>query len=317
MMNTCDSKAVAQAIRKCFGKFPRTVAVLNRLTELMEDEPCNTEPPHLMITGESGTGKSTVLRYFRDKYPRIEHADFTEIPILYLEVPAKTSVRMLAGLMLQELGSKFWDKGDEVARTFQLKTLLRACKTRMVVLDEVNHLVDRGGVKTHYAVADWIKQLGQPGGPAVVLAGTPRAKLLMETNLQLRTRFGEVLPLLPFSSLPGHIGEFAAVLRAFDKLLGDVPRIDLSAHANVEKIAFATGGRLRVIRDLLVRSISIADSLPEPKIDLGTLARAFCEVVYLGAPPNRNPFHKEFSGLPLVKPGEPFAPEVDDRGRKR
>lgn len=311
MMSTTDfdTRTITENLRATFGKFPQVRAALTRLTTLLSDEVTLAEPVHLMLLGESGTGKSTLLRYFLRQHPPVEHPEFTEVPVLYAEIPSKTTVRALAGLLLRNMGSEFWDKGDEVARTFQLTTLLKACKTRLIVLDEVNHLVDRGGVKTHYHVADWIKQLGQPGGPAVVLAGTPRAQVLLETNLQLRTRFGELLWLKPFSTLPHGIAEFAAALKAFSKLLKELPCIDLSTPSTVEKFGFATGGRLRLIRSLLVRAVELAGSAAPPRIDLPTLAIAFEQVVFPGASPERNPFRAEFSGIPLTKASEPFAPE--------
>ncbi len=43
-----------------------------------------------------------------------------------------------AARMLRNLGSPFPDKGDEEARTFQLLTLLRECKTELLLVDELS-----------------------------------------------------------------------------------------------------------------------------------------------------------------------------------
>lgn len=214
------------------------------------------------------------------------------------------------------MGSAHWNRGDQTQRTIHLNALLKGCKTQLVVLDEVNHLVDRGGSKTHHAVADWIKQLGGRGGPAIALMGTPRSETLLSTNDQLRSRFGEVIRLTPFSTTTSaKLAEFCAVMRCFSKVLGDLPHIDISAKENVRLIAFATEGRLRAIRDLLNRSIKVAAETEKSQIDLPVLAKAFAEVIYKDPPPGRNPFLSDFTGIALTKVNEPYGAEVLRGGR--
>jgi hypothetical protein len=75
-----------------------------------------------------------------------------------------------------------------------------------------------------------------------------------------------------------------------------------------EWVAFATDGRLRDIRRLLVRAVELAYEQPDPRLTDMVLAEAFRTVIYRGSPDKRNPFHKAFNELPLVEGDEPFAP---------
>lgn len=302
------ASAARRRLRKFFGHFPQVKVAHVRLEELATYQCEGEEPECLAIIGDTGTGKTTLLENFVASRPRIEHAEFTEVPILYVEVPAKCSVKMLAGLMLRTLGSPFWNRGDEVERTDQLLTLLKGCKVRMIIVDEVNHLADRGAEKSHYHVGDWIKQLIRASRLSVVLAGTPAASILWDTNEQLADRFREQIVLQPLSMEGKRLRELRSVLGAFLKLMEGVPCIDLTEEHHAKQIAFATAGRLRDIRRLLVRAVEIAVNQPRFAITRSTLAQAFLLVIFKDAPDNRNPFSARFNGVPLTKAGEPFAP---------
>ena len=309
-MIDANINVLVNRLGEAFGRFPAVTQSLDHMRDIYARAPYEGEPPHMMILGESGVGKSTLLRRFFTDHPAVEHDDRTEVPVVYLEVPSRTSVSGLASATLFAMRSPFWDKGTRPQLTTQLMTVLRECSTRLVIFDEVNHLVDRGGQRTHHDAADWVKQLGRVGGVSLVLAGTPRARRLLEVNDQLRSRFGSVVTLHPFSVENGRAKEFSQVLRSFLRLLDGMPCLNLADDPLLRATAIATGGRLRSIRSLLVRAVQLASTLPQPKIDLPVLERAFKEAIYSHATPERNPFSRQFNGMPLTRVGEPYAPEA-------
>lgn len=314
MINAQTAAAVKRRLRRFFGRFPQVKLTLQRLEDLFAYQCDGEEPECIAIIGDTGTGKTTLIENFVQAKGRVEHVEFTEVPVLYVEVPAKCSVKMLAALMLRNLGSPFWNRGDEVERTDQLITLLKGCRVRMVIVDEVNHLADRGAEKSHYHVGDWIKQLIRLSRLPVVLAGTSAASILWETNEQLADRFREQIVLAPLSMENSRLLELRSVLGAFLGLMQGVPCIDITEEAHAKSIAFATDGRLRDIRRLLVRAVEIAANQPRFSITRSTLSEAFLQVIYRGADVKRNPFKSEFNGFPLTRPEEPFAPRKRIRG---
>ncbi|MGR2682420.1 TniB family NTP-binding protein [Chromobacterium haemolyticum] len=304
-----DCEQITRVIRKSFARFPHVKNIFKNLERVFDYSCGEEEAEHLMILGESGVGKSTLLRRFHALHPKIVREEYTEVPVLYVAIDSACSIKKLASSMLLALGSKYWDKGSESQLTYQLACLLKGCKVRMVILDEANHLVDKGGEKTHHNIADWIKRLSDATHLPFILAGIPRAERLLQTNDQLRGRFREVIPINPFSvKTPSAEKEFRRVLQGFQSLLGDLPSIDLSHPTITHSIAFATDGRLRELRKLLVRGVEIAYEQPEPKLTTRVLSQAFTAVIYRDAPDDRNPFSKKFKKVPLTKPGEPFAP---------
>lgn len=308
MTNVQLASQAKRRLRKFFGRFPQVKIAQERLEDLFAYDCDGEEPECLVIIGDTGTGKTTLLEHFVASKPRVERPEFTEVQVLYVEVPAKCSVRMLAAIMLRALGSPFWNRGDEVDRTDQLGTLLKGCKVRMIIIDEVNHLADRGAEKSHYHVGDWIKQLIRSSGLPVVLAGTPAAAILWDTNEQLADRFREQIVLQPLSMEGNRLRELRSVLGSFLGLMSGLTCLDLTEEEHAKSMAFATAGRLRDIRRLLVRAVEIAAKQTRFAITRSTLEEAFLQVIYRDAPEKRNPFNSKFDGLPLTKLGEPFAP---------
>jgi hypothetical protein len=262
-----------------------------------------------MLLGQPGTGKSTLLKWIAEQYPRVQHAERTEIPVLYASVPANCNIKKLAGELLRRMGSPFWNRGGEEERTDQLMVLLKQCKVRAVILDEVNHLVDRGQHKTHELIADWIKQLATEAKIPLILAGVPRSRGLLAANDQLADRFREEIELRPFGlETADRRKEFATVMRTFSRVLGAIEHVDLHSPSMLRILVFATNGRLRVIRDLLVAAVDLAAVGQGKSIGLKVLEQAFLERIFKGAKPEQNPFSKKFRRTPLIKAGEPFAP---------
>jgi hypothetical protein len=304
-----DTLAVEKALRSLRAGFPQVVRVRNRIRKLIDYPWSGEEPTHLMLLGQPGTGKSTLLKWIAEQYPRVSHANFTEIPVLYASVPANCRIGKLAGAMLRAMGSPFWNRGDEGERTHQLMVLLKQCKVRAVILDEVNHLVDRGQHKTHELIADWIKQLSSDAAIPFILAGVPRSRELLAANDQLADRFREEIELQPFGlENTKRSNEFATVMRTFSKVLGSIEHVSLHSPSMLKRLVFATNGRLRVIRNLLVAAVDLMAEDQGKRIDLATLENAFLSRIFKGAKPEQNPFGKKFRGTPLVKAGEPFAP---------
>ncbi|MBY0234572.1 MAG: TniB family NTP-binding protein [Burkholderiaceae bacterium] len=308
-MSAPDLHRVARSIRQAFIKFDHVNAIHGVLAALVTTDYGQCEPDIVFIVGEPGTGKTWLIKRFVANYPREDHETVTRVPVLLVNVPPKCVLKRLPGAMLQALGSPLWNVGDEEQRSYQLETLLKKCGVRLVILNEANHLVDRGKEKSHYLLGDWIKLMSEKTGIPFVLVGIPRVKVLLGVNEQLADRVREVVTVEPFGIDPRCKNQMSTALAAFDKLLDGVNRIPLSDAANAQRFALATAGRLRRIRRVLEEAARAAGALPKPKIDLPLLAEVFRTHVFSGAPDQRNPFVPgKFDGRPLTGPGEPYEP---------
>lgn len=308
-MSAPDFSKIARAIRRAFIQFDHVKRIHGLLRDLVETDFEQGEPDILFIVGDPGTGKTWLVKRFAAAYPRREHETYTEVPVLLVNVPAKCSLKLLPSAMLEALGSPLWNVGDEEQRSHQLQTLLKKCGVKLVILNEANHLVDRGREKSHYLLADWIKLQSERSGVAFALVGIPRLKVLLEVNEQLADRVREVVTIEPFGVDERCKNQMTTALQSFDTLLDDIDRIPLASPENATRFTFATAGRLRRIRRMLVEAVLAAAQMPRPKIDLPLLAQVFREHIYKGAPDTRNPFVvAKFDELPLIGPGEPYFP---------
>lgn len=314
MKNNLLCASTVQRIRTNFIHFPHVQRILTSLDRIYNYHCINEEADHIMLVGESGVGKSTLLAMYANKHPPIEHEEFTEVPVLYAALGPTPTPKTLAHTLLKALGDQKWYMGREVELSARLVFLIKQCHVRLVIIDEANHLIDRGGEKTLHTAADWIKRLVDATRVSFVLAGIPRTARLLDTNDQLRDRFREVIEIERLSIDPEPAAlEFCSALRIFKRYLKDLPTIDISSPDVTSLFAFATDGRLRDIRRLLVRAVELAYEQPSPKLTDLILAESFRQVIYPCAPDDRNPFHHTFNKTPLVRIGEPFA---SDKGAK-
>ena len=129
-----------------------------RIEQCFAFSAAKAEAEGLAIVGESGTGKTSVLKSFQSNYMPTRGPDGMVIPILYASVPPMPSVKSLAGVMLAALNAPDCERGTENEKSRRLQVLMRETEiTRMVMIDEFQHFYDRGKRQIMLHVADWHK----------------------------------------------------------------------------------------------------------------------------------------------------------------
>jgi hypothetical protein len=182
------------------------------------------------------------------------------------------------------------------------------CRVRGLILDDANQMVDRGRTKSHYLLGDWVREISDVTRAHVILSGVPRLWNMIETNEQLRSRVSHQIVIEPFYASEESANSILLPLEAFDSCLAGILRVSLTSDMARQRFAFATGGRLRSLRNILLNAVEIAFEEPEVKIDYKVLERAFVRAIFHSAPEARNPFSSKFNGRALTGRGEPFEP---------
>lgn len=201
----------------------RIVAALDRLMLYGNISAGRASPARcLLITGESGSGKTTTVERWCRQFSVEETPEGDKRPVLYIEVPPKCTTKSLAENMLRAMGlaDALASRGSEAALTERVKHHLREQEVQVVVLDEVQHLVDTKSRRVISSAADFVKTLLNSNSCPIVLAGMPEARVIFEVNEQLARRALGRFVLGRFDwSNEEHQTYFAAILAACEKHL--------------------------------------------------------------------------------------------------
>ncbi len=159
---------------------------LKRIERGIADE---NEPGHaLTILGESGAGKSTVvkkalkglttLRNYDDGYGNMMR------PILYLTAPSSGTMTDLAAEILERLGYENSVVGRGASVYHKVQRSLRNYDTRLVVIDEFQHVLEAPKIKGAAYVTNTLKNMLQDSSWPVhlVLVGLPEIDTLIERD---------------------------------------------------------------------------------------------------------------------------------------
>ncbi|MGB9235819.1 MAG: TniB family NTP-binding protein [Terriglobales bacterium] len=216
-----------------------------------------SEPICMALIGESRTGKSRALETFLLNHPKKRLRDGMNVPVLSVKAPSRPTVKSLAELMIEELGASDPGRGTENDRTRRLKVLMKGTQTRMLMIDEFQHFYDKGTKAIIHHVTDWLKILVDDLRCALVVAGLPSSKAVIDQNEQLAGRFQAPLHLSRFQwTVLDDREDFKGILREFDAELRE--RFQIPEFHN-ERMAYrfwvATGGLIGYLTKLLRKAV--------------------------------------------------------------
>lgn len=144
---------------------------------------------NLLVVGESGAGKSTLCDCICQNHPRIRKREGDHIEVLKVCVPPSPSLGAITDAMLTALSDPEHNRGTLNQRLDRAMIVSRACRVSMIILDEAQHLYDRGNTTTRHKVGDWFKNIINDLGVPTIMVGLPRVEELLRINDQLRRRF--------------------------------------------------------------------------------------------------------------------------------
>lgn len=205
MPNTNDDKKAKAAlkmerIRKLaemrsmffsYAKLDHIQVALEALLEMGNLSPQRGTPARcLLLTGDAGVGKSTLMHKYTVSHQPYEQDNRRITPVLNIVLHRACTPKMLAEQMLRALGvpEGLCSKGTEPTLTERVKHNLIEQRVQVVILDEFQHLLDHRSQNGVSRVADYIKTLLNLGVASFVLSGAPEAEAIYTENLQLMRR---------------------------------------------------------------------------------------------------------------------------------
>lgn len=208
------------------------------------------------VVGPSRVGKSMLIDSLSRDYPTQLHEGTRCVPVLVVELPPYASPKQLPLSVLKALKAPI---PTTVRSGFQLvermSSQLRLAKTRVILFEEANHIVDSGSRIQARAAGDWFKHLLDELQISIVLSGIPKLELLFESNEQLRLRGSEIARFYPYSwMIPEEQRQFAACVKAYTRKFEEHGvRFDVGLSSLVQNCFLLSGGLVGVLSKFMCR----------------------------------------------------------------
>src|SRR5215207_4546909 len=84
--------------------YPRLNEVMRRISHCHQSSKASAEPINMLVTGETGTGKSTASRRYEQKFKRLETKEGAVVPVLSATIPVPATVKSLVTRLLLNIG---------------------------------------------------------------------------------------------------------------------------------------------------------------------------------------------------------------------
>jgi hypothetical protein len=175
--------AILKAIKQVLILNDRSESAVDKLVSIYESSGGSGESTCLPMIGPTRCGKTTVAKLF---YLLIKHEKKPlKQPVIYVQVPAKQAVSAISAAMLTAFQDPAPTQGSPSERIDRIKLYVDTQEVRLVIFDEVQHLVKRENDHINHESADWIKMLMNCLPCGFVLAGTDRVARIFNANDQL------------------------------------------------------------------------------------------------------------------------------------
>lgn len=256
-----------------------------------------------VILGESRTGKSSVVRDLLDAHPPQADEQQEVKTVIYAVAPPYATIKSLLGSLLKGLGDPHWHRGTELQQTNRLHTMLGAVRCKMIILDEFQHLSDKGQRKRLYLTSDWLKNFLETSHCGLLAVGLPDAAAVINNNPQLCARFDEalIMPLFDWRKRDS-ANQFRGVLLKFQSELQPFELPPLDGREMALRMYLATAGRVGLVAKLLDRAVRDAIRRKSFQIRIEDLAAAYARAIWAASnfPIKSGPFKAAFGQLDVA-----------------
>lgn len=254
LLNQTD-KARIYAIREgSWLGYKEAKRILERMEELL-DYPRITRMPNMLLVAPSFNGKTSILKRFMSMHePDLDPTgEVTICPVVMVEAPPKPDISDFYTRILDALMTPYKPTASVQEKYFQIKRLFRQMEVRMLIVDEIHHLI-AGSLNRQQEFRNALKSLGNETMVTIVAAGIEDAYNAFNTDPQMSSRFTpEELPTWrannEFGSLLATL-ELRAPLRLASNLKD--PQMMLAIHTRSEGML---GDMCDLVKELAVDAI--------------------------------------------------------------
>ncbi|MCP5352044.1 MAG: TniB family NTP-binding protein [Chromatiales bacterium] len=242
--------------------YPRANEILERLEVLLE-YPKSHRMPNLLIAGESNNGKTMLVTRFCNRHKPDDNpgGEAANVPILYMQAPPVPDESRFYNTILELLFAPYKPNDRPDRKQFQVLELLRAVQLKMLIIDEIHHLI-AGPMTKQRGFLNVIKYLGNELKIPIVAVGTADADQAIHSDAQMAKRFEKrALPRWTNGS------DYLRLLATMEHTTPLRKPSNLSDNSLADKIYAMSGGYIGDIASLVVAAAVRAIETGREKID--------------------------------------------------
>ncbi|MTI80836.1 MAG: hypothetical protein FH758_08130 [Firmicutes bacterium] len=252
-----------EMLRDLYIYSPTVTNIINAIDEIMENASSYPEAPGLVVYGRSGVGKSLLCKTYLNNFPRYQsetdEAFQTIVPVLRTTMPEAARAKSLVTEMLRKICDPFYMNGrNTITKTGRLLDNIKDCQVKLIILDEFQHVYERGSTRITQEVTDWVKDLLDESHIPILLTGLPTVESIIDSDEQLKTRFKNRYEISPFNY---NTKEDQVAFLTFLEILDMKLPLPKKSNLSDPKIAYilfeASGGILRILMMQIIIPLTI------------------------------------------------------------
>lgn len=230
--------------------YARAVAVRQQMEELF-NHPKMHRMPNIALIGESNNGKSMLLNNFARRHDPVNqpdhdvNSDQIERPVFLFQAPPEPDEGRLYNRMLRELSSEGREREPAESKLHRISVLLRALKTRIVLIDEFGFFQAGTPVKQR-KLLNALKFLGNELRIPIVVAAVPETLNLLQSDTQVANRFEPVF--LPRWKMGD---DYLKLVMTLERTLGLKLPSNLAAEQSAQRLLDESNGIIGYMTELL------------------------------------------------------------------
>jgi replication-associated recombination protein RarA len=187
--------------------------ILERLAALHHHASVDSDAKNLLIVGEPGSGKSTIVKHYAKSYQPTTKGYKFNWPILSVELADGPKEHQFYEAILDKLHSSYAPRASVKDKRAQVINLLKSNNVKLLFIDEIHHMLLGSAMQQRSFLAS-LKTLVNELDIPLICAGVESAHNAICLDEQVGRRF-EVARLPDWSM--SH--EFVRLLHSFEKIL--------------------------------------------------------------------------------------------------
>jgi Cdc6-like AAA superfamily ATPase len=171
--------------------YPRAKQTLDQLSRLL-DYPRGTRMPSIAVYGDSGMGKTMIMKKFRDDHPPFDAVKGTlTTPVLAMEMTSRPGERRFYAELLTILGAPQRPRADIAQMEQAAFRIMEAIGVQILVVDEVHNIL-AGSYREQRIVLNTLRFLSNRLQISLVCFGVNEAREAISGDVQLARRFEQI-----------------------------------------------------------------------------------------------------------------------------